>query len=144
MDYTRYWTRTEKPMDEEFVTFCNEVFKTCTKLGITIRNWYGEDEPVVRMDCVAFNGDANKNLDHESCIIKNGENEIGAIGTNFCKTAKKPYDYAVRTILREALTRGYITELSDDGINEEIISDNEYIIRRNRLIMKTSSITNKM
>ena len=29
MGYTRYWKRTEKQMDEEFVDFCNEVFRTC-------------------------------------------------------------------------------------------------------------------
>lgn len=121
MGYTRYWTRTAKPLDKEFAEFCNEVFKTCKKFGITIKNWYGEDEPIVRDDCIAFNGDSSKDLDHESFVINNDVSEI-----NFCKTAKKPYDYAVRTILREALTRGYITDLSDDGINEKIISDDEY------------------
>ena len=124
MGYTRYWTRTEKPIEQEFIKFCEEVFKTCKKLGITIRNWYGEDEPVIRRNCIAFNGDASKNLDHDSFIIYNDEKK--RIGVNFCKTARKPYDYAVRTILREALTRGYITELSADGISEDIISDDEY------------------
>lgn len=123
MGYTRYWTRTAKPLNKEFAEFCNEVFKTCKKLGITIRNWNGEVEPIVRDDYIAFNGDASKDLDHESFVISN---DVGEMGFNFCKTAKKPYDYAVRTILREASVRGYITELSDDGINEDIISDNEY------------------
>lgn len=120
MGYTRYWKRTATNFDEDFLEFCNEVFKTCKKLGITIRDWNGEGEPLVNKYCISFNGDASKNLDHESCVLDN------EVGFNFCKTARKPYDYAVRTILREALTRGYITELSDDGINEEIISDNEY------------------
>jgi hypothetical protein len=120
MGYTRYWNRTAKAMDEGFVEFCNEVFKTCTKLGIKIGNSCGFGEPTVNTKLVAFNGDASKDLDHESCILDDEE------GFNFCKTARKPYDYAVRTILREALTRGYITDLSDDGINEEIISDKEY------------------
>ena len=120
MGYTRYWNRTAKQMDEDFIEFCNEVFKTCNKLGITIRNWDGENKPTVNTKIVAFNGDADKNLDHESCVIDD------RIGFNFCKTARKPYDYAVRTILREAFVRGYITDLSDDGTNEEIISDNEY------------------
>lgn len=60
------------------------------------------------------------NLDHEPFVLDN------KFGSNYCKTERKPYDYAVRTILREALTRGYITNLSDDDINEEIISDDEY------------------
>ena len=120
MGYTRYWKRTNKAMDEEFLEFCNDVFKTCKKLGITIKDWKGEGTPLVSKYCIAFNGDASKNLEHESCVLDNNE------GFNFCKTARKPYDYAVRTILREALTRGYITDLSDDGINEEIFSDDEY------------------
>lgn len=120
MGYTRYWKRTNKPMDKDFVEFCNEVFKTCKKLGITIRDGWGEKEPIVDVTRISFNGDASKGLDHESCVLDN------EVGFNFCKTARKPYDYAVRTILREALTRGYITDLSDDGINEEIISDDEY------------------
>jgi hypothetical protein len=120
MGYTRYWNRTAKEFDKEFVEFCNEVFKACNKLGIKICNWDGEGQPTVNLGLIAFNGDGDKALDHESCVI--GDN----IGFNFCKTARKPYDYAVRTILREAFVRGYITELSDDGINEDIISDNEY------------------
>lgn len=121
MGYTRYWKRTEKQMDEEFVDFCNEVFRTCNKLGIKIGDAWGENEPIANTNCIAFNGDASKDLDHESCVLDN------EVGFNFCKTARKPYDYAVRTILREALTRGYITDLSDDGINEEIISDDKYV-----------------
>lgn len=120
MGYTRYWNRTAKKFDEEFVKFCNEVFKTCAKLGITICDTWGENEPIVNTNGIAFNGDASKNLDHESCVLDS------EVGFNFCKTARKPYDYAVRTILREAFVRGYIDELSDDGINEDIISDNEY------------------
>lgn len=120
MGYTRYWQRTAKDFDEGFLEFCDEVFKTCSKLGITIRNWNGSGQPTVNSKLIAFNGDGDKDLDHESCVLDD------KIGFNFCKTARKPYDYAVRTILREALTRGYITDLSDDGINEEIISDDEY------------------
>ena len=120
MGYTRYWERTAKTMDKEFVEFCKEVFKTCTKLGITLGNSWGVDKPIANTKIVALNGDATKDLDHESFVLDD------KIGFNFCKTARKPYDYAVRTILREALTRGYITDLSDDGINEEIISDDEY------------------
>jgi hypothetical protein len=120
MGYTRYWERTAKEFDEEFIEFCNEVFRTCAKLRITIRNWHGDGHPTANSKLISFNGDSKKDLDHESFILDN------KIGFNFCKTARKPYDYAVRTILREALTRGYITDLSDDGINEEIISDDEY------------------
>lgn len=123
MGYTRYWKRTEKPMDTDFVNFCFDVFDTCKKLGITIRNACGNDRPIVTEGKIAFNGDAtrdDKDLSHDSFVLDNRTRY------EFCKTARKPYDYAVRTILREALTRGYITDLRDDGINEEIISDDEY------------------
>lgn len=43
-----------------------------------------------------------------------------------CNKLGIPYIYALPIILREAFTRGCITDLSDDGINEKIISDNEY------------------
>jgi hypothetical protein len=121
MGYTRYWKRTEKPMAVGFMDFCREVFDTCEKLGIEIHNWDGYGKPTVKEDMIAFNGDGENHLDHESLVLNN------EVGFNFCKTARKPYDYAVRTILREALTRGYITDLRDDGTNEEIISDEEYV-----------------
>jgi hypothetical protein len=110
-------------MTEDFVDFCNEVIKTCYKLGINICNWEGHGEPKITTEIIAFNGDEKNGCAHESFVLNN------EVGFNFCKTARKPYDYAVRTILREALTRGYITNLRDDGTNEEIISDEEYLNR---------------
>ena len=124
MGYTRYWERTNKPLTEDFVDFCNEVFKTCDKLGIEIHNWDGFGKPTVTTDIIAFNGDGENHINHEGFVLNN------EVGFDFCKTDRKPYDYAVRTILREALTRGYITKLSDDGTNEEIISDEDYVSTR--------------
>ena len=120
MGYTRYWNRTDKKIDDDFISFCNEVFKTCEKLGIGIRDWNGFGDPTIGKDYIAFNGNGELGLDHETCVLDD------TTGFNFCKTARKPYDYAVRTILREAFVRGYITDLSDDGDNEEIISDEDY------------------
>ena len=123
MGYTRDWERTDKPMDEDFIEFCNEVIKACEKIGIKIRGWDGEGEPALTLNHISFNGDGENCLDHESFVL----DDIVTFG--FCKTARKPYDYAVRTILREAYIRGFVTDVSDDGINEEIISDEEYISR---------------
>lgn len=121
MGYTRYWERTAKPMDESFVKFCYAVFDTCKKLGIKIYGWDGTGEPTVTDKAIMFNGDSKHDLDHESFVLND------QIGFCFCKTARKPYDYAVRTILREALVRGYVIDVSDDGYNEDIISDAEYL-----------------
>ncbi len=54
--------------------------------------------------------------------MDNLKNEVFKI----CNKLGVPYIYALPIILREAFTKGYITDLSDDGINEEIISDDEY------------------
>lgn len=123
MGYTRYWKRTSKPMDGSFVRFCNAVFSTCKKLGIDICGWDGKGKPIVTETAVIFNGTAENDLDHETFVLNEQK------GFNFCKTAEKPYDYAVRTILREALTRGYITELEDDGFYKDIVSDKEYLAK---------------
>ena len=123
MGYTRFWERTSKPFDDDFVDFCVHVLDTCKKLGITIRGAHGINYPVVNTDMIALNGDAtrgDKNLACESFVLDD------TTGFDFCKTARMPYDYAVRTILREAFVRGYVTDLSSDGDNEDIVSDNEY------------------
>ena len=121
MGYTRYWLRTTEDIDEDFIEFCNEVIKTCEKLGIKIKGWNGEGKPTITTKLISFNGDGENCLDHESFVLDD------KIGFNFCKTARKPYDYAVRTILKEAYLRRYVADVSSDGINEEIISDEEYI-----------------
>lgn len=125
MGYTRYWERTEKKIDEDFVKYVNEVIEECNKKGIIIRGDDGSGNPVVRLDVIAINGNAETDLDHETLYFDNKET-----GFNFCKTARKPYDYAVRKILRYAQEVGLIKDLSDDGENEEIISDFEYLNRR--------------
>ena len=43
------------------------------------------------LDVIAINGDGEKGLDHETLFFDDKET-----GFNFCKTARKPYDYAVR------------------------------------------------
>lgn len=46
MGYTRYWKRTNEPIDEDFVEFCNEIFKTCKKLGIKICDGWEKMNPL--------------------------------------------------------------------------------------------------
>ena len=122
MGYTRYWHRTEKPITQEFVDAVNNIIAESRKKGITIRNGLGEGEPIVTLDKVLFNGDGEHELDHETCGFTNTEP-----GFNFCKTARKPYDYTVREVLKVAEKMGIITDVTEDGDNEEIISDEEYI-----------------
>ena len=126
MGYTRYWNRTEKPITEEFVSFVNGVIADCAKKGIRIRNGLGEGEPIVSTEGIYLNGNADKDLDHETLAFTNDDSDP-VFG--FCKTARKPYDYAVRMILNKAEELGLVTGVSSDGPNDEIISDDEYFWR---------------
>ena len=69
MGYTRYWNQTGKPITQEFLDKVTEVLNDCKNKGISIRNGLGENEPVVDMEKVVFNGDSDKNTDHESFVI---------------------------------------------------------------------------
>ena len=121
MGYTRYWNRTDKPLDEDFVEFCKGVVEDCKRRGIRIRDGFGENEPVITTEKIWINGDADINSDHETFYIGS------ETGFEFCKTARKPYDYAVRKILSEAKKRGFVTKVSSDGAERRIISDERFV-----------------
>lgn len=122
MGYTRYWHRTKKKIDADFIVAVCDVIADCNSKGIAIRDGYGEGNPIVTLDVIAINGDGEKGLDHETLFFDDKET-----GFNFCKTARKPYDYAVRKILKYAEENGFITDVSSDGENERIISDADYL-----------------
>lgn len=121
MGYTRYWTRTDKPITQEFVDVVNKIIADARNKGITICNWNGEGEPEVTLERVALNGPEENDLGHESFVLTNKAE------WDFCKTARKPYDYVVRSILKEGKKMGIVKDVSDDGDNEEIISDKDYL-----------------
>lgn len=122
MGYTRYWQRTDKPINKEFLDDINKIIEKCQKKGIKLCDGNGEGTPTVTMEVVAFNGNAEHDLDHETCYFDNEEK-----GFSFCKTARKPYDYAVREALKSAKKHGLITDVRSDGTNNEIISDADYL-----------------
>lgn len=126
MGYTNYWKRTDKEYDESFVDLVKDVFSSCKQKGITLRDGFGEGEPVADLTDIWFNGDGSKGLDHETFLIPNTSSENFESGFNFCKTAAKPYDYAVKEVLRLAEKYGYVTDVSDDG-EVDVISDAEYL-----------------
>ena len=121
MGYTRYWNRTEKKIDADLIIKVCEVIADCDKKGIMIRNGWGEGNPIVTLDCISINGDKTNDLWHETFFIDDNT------GFNFCKTEEKPYDYAVREILKYAEENGFVTDVQDDGDNDEIISDEDYL-----------------
>ena len=118
MGYTRYWNQTGKKITQKLVDRVNRIIKDCENKGIHLGDGTGNNEPIVTMDKIVFNGNADKGLDHESFVIANG-----LTGFNFCKTARKPYDYAVRQALIAAASEGVIDDVSSDGSNTTIISD---------------------
>jgi hypothetical protein len=122
MGYTRYWTRTDKPITQSFVDTVNKIIEDCRSKGITIRNGYGEDEPIVTLNLISINGTHENDLSHETFFMSNDGD-----GWNFCKTARKPYDYAVREIIKAAEKEKLITDVASDGENNEIISDKDYL-----------------
>lgn len=126
MGYTRYWSRTDVPMGDNFIAEVNSILIDCAKKGIAIRNWDGKNRPEISKDRIVLNGNADYGLAHESFVIDNNESDF-----KFCKTARKPYDYAVREILRVAEKYCLVTNVSDDGDNEEIYSDEEYLLGLN-------------
>jgi len=124
MGYTRYWKRTEEKITQEFIDDVNAILEDCKRKGIRIRDGWGENEPIVTLNEVYINGNAEKGLDHETFAIDNEPSDF-----EFCKTARKPYDYAVRKILAKAKKYGLVTDVrSDDREQDKVVrSDAEYL-----------------
>lgn len=126
MGYTRYWDRTTKPIDQDFIDAITRVIADSEKRGIEIRGGDGSGSPHLGLDFIAFNGNGDLRLDHETCYFGK------ETGFEFCKTARKPYDYTVRQALKIAEQMGMVTDVSSDGPNDEIISDEDYLNRNKR------------
>ena len=120
MGYTRYWVRTDKPITDQFVDYAKNVIKQCSNLGIIIRDGYGNNDPVIEEDKIIINGNAETGLEHETFYITNDADELNE--WQFCKTACKPYDYAVRMLLIGAKELGLVKEVKDDGEYNGVIS----------------------
>ena len=121
MGYTVYWTRTDEPITQGFVDEVKEVIKKSIEKGISIRGWDGTGEPTITKEYIRFNGNAELDLDHETFALDSIDDKFG-----FCKTARKPYDWTVKKILKIAEEYGLVTEVSDDG-NCEFVTDKEYL-----------------
>ena len=121
MGYTRYWTRTNKKITQECVDEINKILENCKKLNITICGPNGFGDPIVNTDIIAFNGPQENDLGHESFTIDDDE------GFNVCKTARKPYDYAVRESLNILNRYNIVSNIRSDGENNEIIDDEGWL-----------------
>lgn len=121
MGYTRYWTRTDKPITQEFVDVVNKIIADARNHGITICGWDGTGEPEVTLERIALNGPEENDLGHESFVLTNQS------GWDFCQTACKPYDYTVREILKAGEKMNIVEDVVDDADYEAIVSDKDYL-----------------
>jgi len=106
MGYTHYWNFTEEPSREKFIEFAEgvkHIVATAQEAGIAIGDEEYDDTKVV------FNGvgaDA-----HETFYVS-----VDELESNFCKTARKPYDIAVTaSLILAKKIFGDIIKVSSDG-----------------------------
>ena len=96
--YTNYWEQSEDFTNSEWskiVRLAKATIKKAEKLGIVIRDGWGKGKPKVNNNEISINCDAENNLDHETFRITKKLND----DWDFTKTARKPYDAVVATIL---------------------------------------------
>ena len=96
--YTNYWEQSEDFTSSEWskiVRLAKATIKKAEKQGIVIRDGWGKGRPVVNNREISLNGDAENNLDHETFYITKKLKD----DWSFTKTARKPYDAVVATIL---------------------------------------------
>ena len=96
--YTNYWEQSEDFTSSEWskiVRLAKATIKKAEKQGIVIRDGWGKGRPVINNKEIYLNGDAENNLDHETFYITKKLKD----DWSFTKTARKPYDAVVATIL---------------------------------------------
>ena len=125
MGYTHYWRFHRNKMTTEdirstFKYVSEEIQDIINKLPQSkeiLRGGLGEGEPIINETEIWFNGDEEKELDHETFSINWKDTE--AFG--FCKTARKPYDLFVCLALLSFKEHfpSHVFQLSSDGDAEE-------------------------
>lgn len=122
MGFTRYWTRTEKPLTEEFVDAVRNIIALAEDKGIHICGGNGDGEPMISTEQIWINGDATIGADHESFYLATDQ----PAEWDFCKTAEKPYDFVVKRILETAKAMEIVKNVDSDGECEEM-TDVEWV-----------------
>ena len=110
MGYTHYW-RHDPISPEELQAISEDAKAIILASELPIRGWDGTDEPELTAERLSFNGDRDRDEDHETFSLS-----PDAIDFDFCKTARKPYDVVVTAVLlatKDRLKDGI--HLSSDG-----------------------------
>ncbi len=83
---------------------------------IVLCGGHGTGKPVINTKVIYFNGDESKDLDHETFYFPfTGED----FNFNFCKTARKPYDFMVCITLLSLKNNVTGFSFSSDGDKED-------------------------
>lgn len=119
MGYTHYWRgNSNRPFTNDewakILEGTRKIIAEAQNRGIGIFGWDGKDDPELTETKISFNGDAEKDYDHESFVLTKIPSDF-----EFCKTAHKPYDWAVVETLKlaEKVAPG-VLKLSSDGGRE--------------------------
>jgi hypothetical protein len=112
MGYTHYWNIKEGLTPAQFKEWSDGVkiiVDTAIEAGIQLGNGMGEDAPEIAENLVALNGVGGGS--HETFGIT-----LSDVGSDFCKTAEKPYDAVVTASLIHAkVIFGKSISVSSDG-----------------------------
>jgi len=92
MGYTHYFEG-KVNLDESTLASIQLLIDQAQKQGIAIRGGLGSGEPEVTSERVRFNGDASTDDDYETFSVGDSS------AWTFCKTARRPYDAVVGSVL---------------------------------------------
>ena len=144
MGYTHYFKFTKfitKEQMAEVAENVKDVFGTFPMVTKRLKGPYGKGEPIItdKYRPISFNGDAEKNEDYESFVVKAED-----LGFHFCKTARRPYDLAVclcLIILKDNF--GDLFKFCSDGVFLNYKGEDGKIIPAEKNWMKARSLYNK-
>lgn len=120
MGYTHYWKTLKEfsPTQWDRLTLATKsIIKQANAQGIKIAGSDGTGKPKISSDSICLNGQGEDDS-HETFHLARNPTEF-----EFCKTAEKPYDSVVVSILAKAKEiAGDNIELSSDG-GEEVFKN---------------------
>lgn len=97
MGYTHYFKQNKPVSDEQWNAFEKDakvvIDHVQNKLGIVLIS-NDSNGVIINNERINLNGDESRDLDHETFFLEKDYKEF-----NFCKTARKPYDLAVCSLL---------------------------------------------
>lgn len=145
MGYTNYWapkTFKENEVPEQFWKDVTKALDGVLSAGVRIGDWYGQNERKSGSEIV--NTTLMSDKEHPS-IVFNGLEELQEDyesfifcldGTwNFCKTARMPYDLAVKCVLILAKKYDLLVQWSFDGdCDEKEYTDAEELLVKLNLL----------